>query len=29
VTGSAELTSRTGAQVLHSAYDELSCGYGG
>jgi len=29
VIGSVELASRTGAQVLHSAYDELSYGYGG
>jgi hydroxyacylglutathione hydrolase len=28
VVGSAELAKRTGAEVLHSAYDELDYGYG-
>ena len=29
VIGSTELAARTGAEVLHSAYDELEYGYGG
>jgi hydroxyacylglutathione hydrolase len=29
VVGSVELAARTGAEVLHSAYDELDYGYGG
>lgn len=29
VIGSVELAQRTGAEVLHSAYDELNYGYGG
>ncbi len=29
VIGSVELAARTGAEVLHSAYDELDYGYGG
>jgi hydroxyacylglutathione hydrolase len=29
VSGAVELAERTGAQVLHSAYDELDYGYGG
>jgi hydroxyacylglutathione hydrolase len=29
VSGSVELAARTGAEVLHSAYDELDYGYGG
>ena len=29
VVGSQELAARTGAEILHSAYDELDYGYGG